>query len=324
MNSKFKIQNSKLPFVLVNMAMTADGKIATANRAVSSFGSAHDHDHLLELRATADAVMAGARTVDLNAINLGPGPKKFRRLRLKRGLAEYNLRIIISGSGSINPRAEIFKHRLAKTSNPLARTAATLSMNQPTLDPSQEGSRTEDARLQFPAWEGSGAGSGEQFANARSVALGKSPIIILITERASASARRRLRALADEVKICGRRKINFHAALRWLRAEWGVTRLLCEGGGELNDALFRAGLVDELHLTVCPKIFGGRHAPTIAEGTGFLKLAAAARLKLKSVRRLGDEMFLVYAFSPPRIPSPHRMGRRWRKPDEVFLEGSPS
>ena len=50
--------------VLINMAMTADGKIATANRAVSSFSSRRDHDHLLALRATADAVMAGARTVD--------------------------------------------------------------------------------------------------------------------------------------------------------------------------------------------------------------------------------------------------------------------
>ena len=55
------------------MAMTADGKIATANRAVSSFGSRRDQDHLLQLRATADAVMAGARTADLNPINLGPG-----------------------------------------------------------------------------------------------------------------------------------------------------------------------------------------------------------------------------------------------------------
>jgi hypothetical protein len=52
-NSKLKIQNSKLPFVFVNMAMAADGKIATANRAVHSFGSARDLNHLYELRATA-------------------------------------------------------------------------------------------------------------------------------------------------------------------------------------------------------------------------------------------------------------------------------
>ena len=43
--------HASLPFVLVNMAMTADGKIATANRAVSTFGSQRDHNHLLELRA---------------------------------------------------------------------------------------------------------------------------------------------------------------------------------------------------------------------------------------------------------------------------------
>ena len=42
MSPKFKIQSPKLPFVFVNMAMTADGKIATANRAVHSFGSARD------------------------------------------------------------------------------------------------------------------------------------------------------------------------------------------------------------------------------------------------------------------------------------------
>ena len=74
--------------------MTADGKIATVNRAVSTFAGKRDHEHLLELRATADAVMAGARTVDSAQINLGPGAAKFRRLRLKRGLAEYNLRVI--------------------------------------------------------------------------------------------------------------------------------------------------------------------------------------------------------------------------------------
>src|SRR3974377_656924 len=95
------------------MARTANGKIATANRAVSSFGSARDKDHLLELRATADAVMAGARTVVLNRITMGPGPGKTRAARVKRGLAEYNLRIIISRSGSVNPRARVFQHRFS-------------------------------------------------------------------------------------------------------------------------------------------------------------------------------------------------------------------
>src|SRR5437773_4685844 len=106
-------RSHRLPFVLINMAMTADGKIATANRAISSFGSQRDRNHLLELRATADAVMAGARTVDLNRINLGPGPAKYRRLRLKRGLAESNLRIIASRSGTVNPNAEVFKRRFS-------------------------------------------------------------------------------------------------------------------------------------------------------------------------------------------------------------------
>ncbi|HUA67356.1 MAG TPA: RibD family protein [Candidatus Saccharimonadales bacterium] len=228
-----KTRKLKLPFVLVNMAMTADGKIATVNRAVSSFGSARDHEHLLALRATADAVMAGARTVDSAPINLGPGPAKFRRHRLKQGLAEYPLRVIVSRSGSVNPRAKIFQYHF-------------------------------------------------------------SPILILTTHRAGSSRLKRLRTVADAVKICGRDEINFNAALRWLRKEWRVKRLLCEGGGELNAALFRDGLVNELHLTICPFIFGG-DAPTIAEGQGFSRLADAERFRPKSIRRIGDELFTTFS-----------------------------
>src|SRR5208282_6737629 len=75
--SKPKNRNSKPPFVFVNMAMTADGKIATANRAVHSFGSPRDLEHLYELRATADAVMCGARTVEMSKTILGTGGAKF-------------------------------------------------------------------------------------------------------------------------------------------------------------------------------------------------------------------------------------------------------
>ena len=216
------------------MAMTADGKIATANRVVHSFGSDRDREHLYGLRATTDAVICGARTVEISKSILGTGGAKFRRRRLKNGLAGDNLRVIVSGSGSINPAADIFRNRF-------------------------------------------------------------SPIIILTTARISRAKLKRLRALADEVKICGRTQINFRAALRWLRTKWKVKRLLCEGGGELNDALFRAGLVDEINLTICPKIFGGRTAPTIAEASGFPRLADAQQFQIQSARRWEGELFTVFS-----------------------------
>jgi riboflavin-specific deaminase-like protein len=230
---------TRLPFVVLNVAMTADGKLATANRAVSSFSSPRDQELLLALRATADAVMSGARTVDLNPVNLGPGAAKYRAVRRRRGLAEYNLRIIVSGSGSINPEAEIFRHKF-------------------------------------------------------------SPVIILTTQSAGERRLKRLRAVADAVKVCGDNALNFRQALRWLRQKWGVKRLLCEGGGEVNDALFRAGVVDEVHVTICPKIFGGRGAPTLSDGLGTGTLARATQLKLRSARRHGGEMFLVYRVAKQR------------------------
>ena len=232
-------QPSDRPFVFINMAMTADGKIATANRMVSSFGSKRDQEHLYELRATADAVMAGARTIDSHAIQLGPGGARFRRLRLRNKLAEFNLRVVVSGSGTIDREAAIFRHRF-------------------------------------------------------------SPIIVLASGRAARTRLKLLRSLSDEVYVSGKERVDLRRALRHLRAKWKIKRLLCEGGGELNAALLEAGLVDELHLTICPTIFGGSAAPTIAEGSGARFLRDAAQLELRSSSRIGNELFLVYRVKHPR------------------------
>ena len=213
--------------------MTADGKTAFANHQFIPFASRRDREHMMELRATADAVMSGARTLDLNPATLGTGGAKYRRQRRKNGLSEHNLRVIVSGSGSIDSGAEIFKHRF-------------------------------------------------------------SPIIILTTRRAGERRLKALRQLA-EIKICGQVELNFHAALRWLRKKWNVKRLLCEGGGELSGALFRAGLVDEINLTICPKIFGGRTAPTIADGLGFQTLTNMATFELTSIKRKKAELFTVFS-----------------------------
>jgi riboflavin-specific deaminase-like protein len=220
-----------LPFLFLNAAITADGKIAPSSGRYVPFGSPRDRRQMLELRATADAVMAGARTVDSFPVSLGPGPARYRKLRTRRGLAEYNLRVIVSGSGTIDPRAHIFRRRF-------------------------------------------------------------SPIIVLTTGRITPARLRGLRAVADEVKICGAKTLDLPAALRWLRKKWGVKRLLCEGGGELNAALVRAGLVHEIHLTICPVLFGGRRSPTLAGGAGVKHLRQAARFRLASMKRVGEEIFV--------------------------------
>jgi len=225
------------PFVLINMAMSADGKIAPPHRRFVAFGSRRDHANLLALRATTDAVMCGARTVDSAPVTLDAGGAAYERRRLRAGLARQNLRIVVSGSGSIDLRAAIFRH---------------------------------------PG----------------------SPLIVLASGQAPKSRLAKLKRLTDCVKVCGKNKVALGQALSWLRREWAVKRLLCEGGGELNFELLRLGLVDELHLTICPRIIGGRDAPTIADGEGFARLAKAANLKLTRQRRIGDELFTTWRIRP--------------------------
>jgi 2,5-diamino-6-(ribosylamino)-4(3H)-pyrimidinone 5'-phosphate reductase len=226
------------PFILANMAMTADGKIATANRAVSSFGSRADLENLYTLRATADAVMAGARTVAAEDADLGAGPARFRRLRIKRGLRPDNLRVVVSGRASISPRARILRERSL------------------------------------------------------------SPLLVLTCERAPAAYLRRLRGTACVVKVLGDEAVDLAAGVKWLEREWGVRRLLLEGGGELNSGFFRLGWIDELHLTLCPVCVGGAESPTIADGAGVARLAAASGFRFHSVRQVGQELFLVCRRAP--------------------------
>ncbi len=240
------------PFVLLNMAMSADGKIATANRVVTSFGSARDQAHLLELRATADAVMTGANTANLPGITLGPGGLRYQRLRLRRQLSEFNLRVVVSGSAHLDPGADVF---------------------------------------------------GET----------RSPLVVLVSGKAPVSRVRRLEQAGAVVGRFGTGSVDLAAALVWLRDQWGVRRLVCEGGSTLNDSMFRAGLIDEVHVTVCPWLFGGRLAPTITDGLGLPNLKAAVRLQWTQTRRVGQELFAILQVIHPPSPTPLPRERVWHR-----------
>ena len=89
--------------------------------------------------------------------------------------------------------------------------------------------------------------------------------------------------------------LDAHEVLATLRGDWGVQRLVCLGGPRTNAWLIEAGLVDELFLTIAPKIQGGAGGTTVVEGEGYPP-HALARLELLSAYRAGSELFLRYRF----------------------------
>jgi 5-amino-6-(5-phosphoribosylamino)uracil reductase len=60
-----------------------------------------------------------------------------------------------------------------------------------------------------------------------------------------------------------------------LRSEHGIRSLVCEGGPTLLSYLFAAGLVDELFLSIAPRVSGGGDEPTITTGPALPEPVAA-------------------------------------------------
>lgn len=82
--------------------------------------------------------------------------------------------------------------------------------------------------------------------------------------------------------------IDLAAALRTLRREHGVRALLCEGGPRLHSELQAGDMVDELFLTIAPKLVGA--GPAILEG----ELPAVAELELAWLLEADGELFSRY------------------------------
>jgi 2,5-diamino-6-(ribosylamino)-4(3H)-pyrimidinone 5'-phosphate reductase len=231
-------QRGKLPFVFMNGAVSADGKLALENRSLIQFSSKRDQKFVLQLRATADAVLCGADTVENFSIDLGADSEACRKKRLREGLPEEPLRVLVSDDGKIDRSARVFRKRV-------------------------------------------------------------SPVIVLTTQAAFKQCAARLRHVAI-VKHFGKKTVDFVRAFRWLRGELEVKRLLCEGGGETNAALVEAGVIDQIHITLCPLLLRGRSAPTLCDGGGAASLKTATQLKLKTVKVLKGELFVTYTVMKKR------------------------
>jgi riboflavin-specific deaminase-like protein len=217
------------PFVTVNFAVTADGKISTRKRTPSDFSTPGDKRRLLEIRATCDAILVGARTLGSDMMSMGLPAADLREARVQKGKPSHPWRVIVTNSGKISPELRVF--------------------HTPKL-----------------------------------------PTPIVFTTRAMPN--KTISALAPlcDLYLHLSERVNLRAVLMTLREDYGVKRVVCEGGGALLHALAADDLVDELHVTICPRIFGGRAAPTLT-GTAGAFLPASVALRMDHFELAGDEVF---------------------------------
>ncbi len=112
---------------------------------------------------------------------------------------------------------------------------------------------------------------------------------MIITVAAAPTVNREMAARRAEVIIAGEHDVDLTAALGALSAR-GFSQVLAEGGPSLNGQLAAADLIDEVCLTVSPRLVAG-DAKRILAGPG---LPAGPQWRLCSVCEQDGFLFLRY------------------------------
>ncbi|WP_433871444.1 pyrimidine reductase family protein [Saccharopolyspora sp. CA-218241] len=119
------------------------------------------------------------------------------------------------------------------------------------------------------------------------------PTIVLTCSAAPAERRRAWAEAGAEVELLGDGEVDLVGAVDALAAR-GLGRIHCDGGPELFGAMLRAGVVDELRLTLSPLLVSGT-AGRIASGMHL----EPERLHLASVLAEDDTLLLRYLLTNP-------------------------
>jgi 2,5-diamino-6-(ribosylamino)-4(3H)-pyrimidinone 5'-phosphate reductase len=211
--------------IVINAAMTADGKIAT-RKGNSAISSNADLRRVHQLRNSVDAIMVGISTV------LTDDPQ----LTVRFGTAGSRspARVVVDSTGKIPSSS-----RLLKKANEINTIVAT-------------------------------------------------------SKRITFDNIRRIESTGAKVLVAGRNKVELRKVFRILE-KMGYKRILVEGGGELNWSVLKLGIVDELTITISPRIIGGRSATTLVEGEGCNRISEGMPLKLRDLKRHANgEIILFY------------------------------
>jgi 2,5-diamino-6-(ribosylamino)-4(3H)-pyrimidinone 5'-phosphate reductase len=215
--------------VVVNAAVSADGKLSTREREQVPISGPTDFERVDELRAESNAVMVGVGTVRADDPSLTVDDPVRTAIREADDEPIQPARVIADSRGRTPLDSRVLN---------------------------------DDART-----------------------------YLLASEAAPAENVEALEETGATVLVAGEERVEFREALPELEAE-GIDQLMVEGGGEVIFSLFEAGLVDELSVYVGSAVIGGRDAPTLVDGEGFIK--EFPQLALLSVERIDDGVLLQW------------------------------
>jgi len=97
------------PTTTVILAMSADGKIADANRTPARFGSAQDKAHLERQVALVDGVLLGAGTLRAYGTTLRVLQPELLEQRQQQGKPPQPVQIVCSRSAALDPQLPFFR-----------------------------------------------------------------------------------------------------------------------------------------------------------------------------------------------------------------------
>jgi riboflavin-specific deaminase-like protein len=118
------------------------------------------------------------------------------------------------------------------------------------------------------------------------------PIVLYTTKRITDSTRAALEAKLA-IHVMGEREIDLVEVLRHLFAVYQVRTIVCEGGPVLVKSFAQIDTIDEVFLTVAPKLFGGSLALTLT-GLPDNFLPESRRFRLDDFEKGDNELYLTY------------------------------
>jgi 2,5-diamino-6-(ribosylamino)-4(3H)-pyrimidinone 5'-phosphate reductase len=217
------------PRVIVNVAMSADGKLSTRERRQVKISGNEDFARVDRLKAGCDAVAVGIGTVLADDPSLTVKSPDLRAERQREGRPEHPVRVVIDGRARTPPDASI-------------------------------------------------------------LVKGDGLRVIAVSERADPAKVEALRAKATVI-TAGKDEVDLSRVLDEL-GQMGIRSLMVEGGGTLIAGFIRAGLADEIYTYIGSVVIGGKDAPTLADGGGWIRESDFARLVLADVTRIDDGVLL--------------------------------